>query len=197
MLPPGLILLAAGGSSRMGRPKQLLPWQGRTLLRHACETALGTGCRPIIVVLGNEAAACAREINDLPITPIVNPDWHNGLGSSIAVGTAALEKAKPDISGIMVLLADQPSVTPTLLGQLLDAWLSGEHPIVATKYSQGGGVPALLARAYFEELQQLDSDCGARTLIAREHANVHLVQLSEPLIDLDTPAAYLAAQAGS
>jgi molybdenum cofactor cytidylyltransferase len=187
---PGLILLAAGGSTRMGRPKQLLPWGESTLLRHACETAIATGCSPIIVVLGCEEKACRKVLHGLPVVITTNADWKKGLGSSLEVGVKKLEEEAPHVSGTLIMLADQPTVTADFLTSLLASWKSPERPIAATLYGKEGGVPAVFDRSYFSELRSLEHDRGARALIARDIAFTVLVDPGGNLIDLDTPAAY-------
>ncbi len=183
----GLIILAAGQSSRMGRPKQLLTWNGRTLLRHACETALATTCHPVIVVLGCEAEACAREIGDLDVVKIVNPGWSVGMGQSISVGVLALETRVPDIEGVVLMLVDQPGVTSNLLDLLVAHWASSGGAIAATKYPEGEGVPAVFGREFFPSLRALNFDEGARGLIAQERSRVAVIDPGEELVDLDTP----------
>jgi molybdenum cofactor cytidylyltransferase len=190
MRSPGLILLAAGGSSRMKKPKQLLQWGDKSLLQVACKTALQTECRPVIVVLGCEAEVCRQEIADLPVTVVVNPEWQKGMGSSIAVGVTALESADPETCGALFLLVDQPTVTPDLLNSLVKGWSPPNLPIAAASYGGTGGVPAIFAKTLFPELKALDPERGARALIAREISRTNLIEPGEALIDLDTPEIY-------
>jgi molybdenum cofactor cytidylyltransferase len=197
MQGPGVIILAAGSSSRMGRPKQLLPWKGRTLLRHACETALATSCAPVIVVLGCEAEACARDVNDLSVITVVNAKWELGMGTSVASGISALETIDPGARGAILMLVDQPAVTPSFLERLLSEWTPPDPSIVATRYGDDGGVPALFASSYFSELRALDSARGARAILAREKSHVRLIDPECELIDLDTPSVYAAQSSGA
>jgi molybdenum cofactor cytidylyltransferase len=190
MSGPGLIILAAGASSRMGRPKQLLPWRGRTLLRHASETALATSLRPVLVVLGCEAIACERELAGLNVHRVVNPDWSRGMGTSVACGIASLEHMDPSTTGALFMLVDQPDLTSSFLESIRERWEKGDRRIVATEYGGGGGVPALFSKSYFLELLALDSDRGARQIIAREKSAVALIQPPVELIDLDTPELF-------
>ncbi|MEZ0296457.1 MAG: NTP transferase domain-containing protein [Candidatus Methylacidiphilales bacterium] len=193
MKPPGLILLAAGGSTRMKRPKQLLAWgAGSTLLQHACNTALQTQCHPVLVVLGCEAEACRGAIASLPIATVVHPEWRQGIGSTISAGITALESADPDASGALILLVDQPGVTPALLSSLIAAWSPPHHPIAATSYEGAGGVPAVFDRTLFPKLKALDPERGARSLIARNIAHTALIHSGSTLFDLDTPEVYAA-----
>jgi molybdenum cofactor cytidylyltransferase len=191
--PPGLIVLAAGGSKRMGEPKQLLAWKGRTLLRHACETALATKCRPVVIVLGREAEAGKAELAGLDVIAVVNGVWEQGMGTSVAAGVRALESEAPEIPGALFMLVDQPGVTAPFLDRLVARWAPPNPAIVATQYGEGGGVPAVIDRAFFGELRALESDHGARALIAREKSWVTLVASDEELADLDTPEIYRKA----
>jgi molybdenum cofactor cytidylyltransferase len=190
MSGPGLIILAAGASTRMGRPKQLLPWNGRTFLRHACETALATSLRPVLVVLGCEAAACAQELAGIEVELTTNLHWPQGMGTSVSCGIAALERNTPDASGALVMLVDQPDLTSSFLESILAQWLKGDHAIAATQYAEGGGVPALFSRAFFSELKTLNSDRGARQIIARDKSRVVLLKPQGELADLDTPEVF-------
>jgi len=173
----------------MGQPKQLLPWRGRTLLRHACETALLTNCHPVIVVLGCQAERCQAEIANLPVSTIVNDRWHQGMGTSVACGIAELEQKADNAPASLLMLVDQPDVTPELLRSLIFSWKTNPEKIVATAYDQDGGVPALFPRGYFRDLQSLAADRGARSLIARE-ADLTLVCPAQAIGDLDTPEEY-------
>jgi molybdenum cofactor cytidylyltransferase len=182
-----LIILAAGASSRMGRPKQLLLWKGRSLLRHAAETALATSLRPVFVVLGCEWEACEMELAGLDVSAVINPRWSDGMGTSVAAGIEALEMQDTSITGALLMLVDQPDVTAEFLDWMLARWLKGDSLIVATQYSNGGGVPAIFSRAYFGELRALNADRGARQIIAREASSVALFQPPAEVADLDTP----------
>ena len=187
MRSPGLIILAAGASSRMGQPKQLLPWQGRSLLRHAAETALATSLRPVYVVLGCGWEACEKELAGLDVSAVINPSWADGMGTSVAAGIEALQQHDTNISGALLMLVDQPDVTAEFLDSMLARWLEGNAQIVATQYADGGGVPAIFSRAHFEELRALNADRGARKIIAREASAVVLFPPPAEFADLDTP----------
>lgn len=158
---PALLLLAAGASSRMGTPKQLLPYHGRTLLRHAAETAAATGCAPLILVTGAEHEALLPEVAGLPFQAVHNPRWAAGMGTSIRVGLAAVEAAGT-ARGALIMLADQPLVTVAFLQQLIVAHRQATHPIVAAGYPDGmAGVPAVFAAEVFPALRTLAGSAGA------------------------------------
>ena len=190
MHAPGLILLAAGGSRRMGQPKQLLPFGASTLLRHAAETALATACHPVIVVIGREAARCQNELVGLDVSPVINPDWPQGIGTSIAAGVKSLNRLNSSSPGALLMLVDQPDVTSSFLGTIVARWLENKDFIVGTHYPEGGGVPALFPRRYFDELAGLNSDQGARRVIARKDSAALLISPPKQLLDVDTPESY-------
>ena len=186
----GLILLAAGASRRMERPKQLLPFAGTTLLRHACQTALATVARPVIVVLGAGHAECAAEIADLPVERVINPQWEQGLSGSLRVGLARLIEIAPQLAGVVVLLPDQPLVQPEHVTALLAAWDPPRRPLAAAAYNGILGVPAVFGREFFAELAALTGQEGARALILRHVAETAPVEMAAAAQDVDTPSDY-------
>ena len=122
------LLLAAGGSRRMGHPKQLLLWQGASLVRRAAETALGSRCSELLVVLGSHAAEVSAELGGLPLRTCVNPDWAEGIASSLRTGVEALGE---HADAVLVLLADQPKVDSALLDRLIVG--PGAHPATTAR----------------------------------------------------------------
>ena len=183
-----LLLLAAGASTRMGRPKQLLPYHGRTLLRHAAETAVATGCAPIVLVTGALHDALVDEIDDLPIQTVHNPEWQSGMASSIRTGLMAVAGA----SAVLIMLTDQPLVTPELLMQLLARQQQTQAPIVAATYGDTVGVPAVFDQTMIPRLLQLQGQQGANRLISRLGDAVGRVPFPAGLLDVDTPEEYAA-----
>ena len=191
-----LLLLAAGASTRMGRPKQLLPYRGRTLLRHAAETAVVAGCAPIVLVTGALHDELLAEIVGLPILAVHNPDWETGMASSIRAGLAAVAAAAAP-RAVLVMLTDQPLVTPELLRQLIVQQQATQAPIVAAAYGETLGVPAIFDKSLLPELLKLQGAQGAGRLIARLGAAVGQVAFPAGLLDVDTPAQYTALLQGS
>ncbi|GAA4040490.1 nucleotidyltransferase family protein [Hymenobacter glaciei] len=186
--PVALLLLAAGASTRMGRPKQLLPWQGRSLLRHAAETAVASGCRPIVLVTGALHNELLPEISGLPVRAVRNPAWETGMASSLQAGLATVAGANP--TAILVVLADQPLVTPVLLRQLVALQQRTQAPAVAAAYGGTLGVPAVFSQALFPELQRLQGAQGANRLLTKLGAAVGRVDFPDGLLDVDTPEQY-------
>ena len=187
---PALLLLAAGASVRMGQPKQLLSYRGRTLLRHAAETAAATGCAPLVLVTGALHEELAAEVAGLPFQVVHNAEWETGMASSIRAGLAAVGEAKPD--AVLIMLSDQPLVTPALLRQLLAEQLLTNAPAVAAAYGETLGVPAVFGRAALPALLQLTGAQGAARLLAGLGAAAGRVLFPEGLVDVDTPEQYAA-----
>jgi len=183
-----LVLLAAGGSTRMGQPKQLLSYRGASLLRHAALTAMASQCRPVCIVLGHDADRLEREIADLPVVIAANHTWATGMTSSIRTGLETVLEAAPDISAVLLTLCDQPLVTAELLDRLVHEWRTTGRSIVACDYGEGHGVPALFARPWFGELARLTGDVGAKSILRTHAAQVGLVPFPGGAIDVDSPA---------
>ena len=187
MSETALILLAAGNSSRMGQAKQLLEFRGRTLLRHAVETALAAGCSPVIVVLGARADELTPSLADLPVEIAINDRWEQGMGTSIQTGLNALgERA----SGAILALADQPLVAAEFLAGLIQTHRELGKPIVAARYSGTVGVPVYFARTAFGLLMALPPSQGCKGVILGHASDAFLVDCPEAAIDIDTPEDY-------
>lgn len=183
----------------MGEPKQLLLYRGRSLLRHAAETAAASRCRPIIVVLGAHAESLRGELSELlmhrTVQVVENSGWMNGLGSSISVGVRALVAAKNDIEALIIMLCDQPLVSAQLIDRLVETYERTGKSIVAAEYKGTMGVPALFHRARFAELMTLGGDSGAKQIIAKHNRDLGHVSFPEGNIDIDTPQEYERLQA--
>lgn len=186
-----LLLLAAGGSTRMGRPKQLLEYGGQALLRHSVEQALGSRCRPVVVVLGADADACRAAIDDLPVQIAVNHDWAQGMGSSIRVGMSALAAGESAPEAVLIALCDQPLISSVFLDALVQLHIEQHAPMVAASYDNRPGVPALFARALFPRLAVLDGQAGAKALLqAANSGDILTIPAPQAAVDVDTPDDY-------
>jgi len=183
----GAVILAAGSSSRMGTPKQILQFEGSSLLRRATLAALGAKCRPVVVVTGAHAELCRRELDGFEVAEAFNPKWETGMGSSVRVGIECLMNIDADIAGAVLLLCDQPHVTSDLISTLVATHHTTGSPIIASAYAGSFGVPALFSRTLFKELVQLDGTSGAKEIIKRHASDAHLLPLPECETDVDTP----------
>ncbi|KFN45989.1 nucleotidyltransferase family protein [Arenimonas metalli] len=179
-----LLLLAAGGSRRLGQPKQLLRLDGETLVRRAARLGLATTPAEALVVCGANADAVWAELADLPLRKAVCTAWEHGLGASLAVGLGALS---PDVDGALVVLCDQPALDADHLLALRDAWRRDPARAAASAYAGVLGVPALLPRAWFAHLAEGRQDHGARDLLRANASQVHAVAAPPLADDIDTP----------
>ncbi|HXJ42887.1 MAG TPA: nucleotidyltransferase family protein [Bryobacteraceae bacterium] len=181
----GLILLAAGNSTRMGSPKQLVDYRGKTLLRHAVETALASVCQPVVVVLGANADAIRPSITELPVEIVVNDRWEEGMGTSIHSGVS-LAMAR-DLDGIILALADQPLVSAEFYDRLIAEHRVSGKPIVTSEYAGTVGVPVFFASSHFSKLLALAPDQGCKGIILSHGTDALRIACPEAGIDIDTP----------
>ena len=189
----GLVLLAAGESRRMGRPKQLLPIKGRPLVRHMAEITLRAPVAPVVVVLGARAAEIAPLLDDLPVVVVVNPGWAEGLGSSLRMGAAAMSESEHTLQGLIVALADQPGLTAGHLEALIEEHHRTGKPIVATRCGGHLMPPLFLAASEFGRLAHVRGDQGLRSVLHATGAGAEIASVTnEGLLDLDTPEDFAA-----
>ena len=188
------VLLAAGGSRRLGRAKQLVEVEveGASLLRRAARSAIDGGCRPVVVVLGAEVEQMRTEVEDLPLELAINPAWREGLASSIRRGMAALDDRGDacDLDAVLLLGCDQPALDAAVVRRLLEAHRGrGDSPagIAACQYADTLGTPAVFGRGLFGRLRQLRGDRGAKALLLAAAAGVVRVPWPEGARDVDRP----------
>ncbi len=176
------VVLAAGESRRMGSPKLLLPWGGRSLVRRAAEAALGA-CRRVVVVVGAQADRMRSELTSLPVRVVTNPDYGEGIAASLRRGLQEVS----DAPAVLVVLADQAAVTAEHLRQLVRAYRETGAVVIAASYKDGLGAPAVFARRLFPELMALRGDAGAKRIIERHRQEAVWVPIPEAAVDVDTP----------
>ena len=182
----GLILLAAGSSSRMGQSKQLLKIDGEPLLVHIAKVAVQSGIGPVIAVLGANEAAHRKIIEPMNVKIVVNPGWETGMGSSIKTGLRHLIKILPDTEAAMIMVCDQPLLTSDHLQKLTGALSGNDKLVSASHYSGTAGVPALFHRSLFPEILAMSDDEGAKKIIQQHLHDTVAVNFPEGAIDLDT-----------
>ena len=176
------IILAAGSSSRMNSPKQLLKWRDRPLLEHTILTARSILNERIIVVLGANAQLIQSAINLDTVTTRINPDWQEGMASSIRAGIQALPASA---AATLILLSDQPLITAAHIQNLLAGRQQAPDRIIASLYHQSVGVPALFPAEFFEHLSSLRGDRGAKSLLMKFEKSLLTIPLPEAELDID------------
>lgn len=185
----GLIILAAGGSSRLGFPKQTLLYKGKTLIEIAIEAGIGSKCSTVNVVLGANAAGIQNTIQHYPIHIIDNPDWKEGMASSIRLAVKTLQ-TQPEIDSLIIMLCDQPFVTRATIDNLLYKQQETGKKIIASAYNGTNGVPILFSRSFFDELVSLKGREGAKKILVNHTNNMASVHFKKGGIDIDTIADY-------
>ena len=178
----------------MGKPKQLLQFCGETLLRRAALVALGASCQPVIVVIGANAEESRESLHELDVRAIENQQWQSGMSSSIRTGIEELVAVNPETMAAVIILCDQPLVTVDTIRGLVRAHRETNCSIVASRYGNSYGVPALFGRTRFAELRELNGDEGAKAIIKRHFAQAHLLPFPEGEIDIDTPDDFARLQ---
>ena len=181
------IILAAGDSSRMGRPKQLLEFNGTSLIRHVATVACASRANSVYAVLGSNAESLNRNIEDLGVKTLINSRWKEGISSSIRCAISALPN---DADAVIILLCDQPFITSHHLDEMIEAYTRTGNRIVASAYGNRLGAPALFERTLFPELLDLKADKGARTVITSHQQETLSIRFPSAEFDVDYPADY-------
>lgn len=183
--PVAAIILAAGASTRLGRPKLLLRHHGVPLLRRAVDAAAAGGCAEIVVVLGADAEHYRPLLAGLAVRTVVNAAYREGMSSSIRAGVEAVSEAA---RGAVILLADQPFIDAGIVRRLIDTYHRSGMKIVTCEYGGVRGVPTLFDRALFLELLILEGDQGARQVMAAYPRHVTAVEIPAAAArDVDSP----------
>lgn len=195
----GAIVLAAGNSSRLGRPKQLLLHEGEALVCRSARAAIAGGCAPVVIVVGAEGSRIEQEVAGLAACIVHHPEWSRGIGTSIRAGLGQIVALAPELDALVMLVCDQPFVTAELI-VTLRATCAAKRTNVACSYADTIGLPALFTRSYFPKLATLPDDCGARDLLAQRPRDFARVPFPEGAIDIDTAAdcrAHLSGEESS
>lgn len=185
----GLIILAAGASTRLGKPKQTLLFRGRSLLQLAIEAGMQAHCQPIVVVTGAYASQVVPETRQYAVHVVYNAAWEEGMASGIRCGVAGLLREAPLATGVILMLCDQPFADAALLIQLIQKNQDTGKAIIACSYNHTLGVPALFSSDLFPELLALQGKEGAKKLLA-SHKSVDTVAFPLGGIDIDTLSDY-------
>lgn len=185
----GVVLLAAGKSSRLGSAKQLLVFEGQSLIKRAALIALEVSNK-LIVVTGAQQEKIRIELASLDLLICFNEDYEEGIASSIRVGLAAIKQYFPGVEGVLFIVCDQPYISPALLQRLMQKASEAGKPIVACSYNNTLGIPVLFQKNYFPLLLQLKGDHGGKKIIENHLDDVAVIDFPEGGIDIDTIEDY-------
>ncbi|ACM18476.1 molybdopterin-dioxomolybdenum cytidylyltransferase, putative [Geotalea daltonii FRC-32] len=183
------IVLAAGSSRRMGQPKQLLPFRGRTVIERVVENALASSLQRVIVVLGHEAERIKPLLEQKSVTTVINSAYETGQSSSLKAGLNAIPV---NFDAALFLLGDQPLVTAETIDLIMAGFADSHAPIVIPTFDGQRGNPVLFSRETFPLMDTLNGDCGARTLFQEYAGRIRSIEVQTPaiLMDLDTEEDY-------
>lgn len=183
----GIVILAAGNSSRLGQPKQLLDYQGKTLLGHTVEQALAVNSK-VIVVTGSENPGIEKETGSAGT--VQNENWQEGMASSIHKGLNEMLLKYPEAQNVLITVCDQPHINASVFSELIEERQSSAKGIIASCYSGTLGTPVLFSRSYFNDLLQLKGHEGAKKLLIKYRDDVGQVIFEKGSVDIDTPEDY-------
>ena len=186
----GIVILAAGASTRLGKPKQLLEYRGKTLLAHAINEAVNSNADEVVVILGKNANLFKKEIDEKKVRVTVNSSWEEGMASSLRLGLDTLFYDKPYIDAVIFMVCDQPHISSSILNELIKIQQKTTKQIVTCNYGDSMGPPALFHKKYFEDLVKLSGDTGAREIIQRNMNDVATIPFPAGKIDIDTEQDY-------
>ncbi len=189
MLPShsGVMILAAGASSRLGSPKQLVDYRNKPLLQHMIDLVSGLDFSGKTLVVGANETAILEAVDPGKLGVVRNQNWQEGMASSIRAGLSEILRIDPNAKQVLVLLSDQPLVNLELVLDLFHAHAAGPHSLTASYYRGMAGVPALFSRVYFDELFSLQGDRGARQILNQYPERVNRVPFAQGELDIDTP----------
>jgi molybdenum cofactor cytidylyltransferase len=188
------VILAAGASTRLGQPKQLLRIDGESLLHRTIRMAAEAGYNPIFVVLGYESDRMRQDISGLRSKIVLNPEWQSGMGSSLRCGITALMKENPLPERTLLLLSDQAKLSAGILSELMQRTAEGSSLVAASRYAGRLGVPAIFRKDLYPELLKVEGDQGARSVIEKYSHQTAVIDFPEGSVDIDTPQDLLAFQ---
>jgi molybdenum cofactor cytidylyltransferase len=188
----GIIILAAGASTRMGEPKQLLPIRDQTLLAKVLKTALGSSAKYVITVLGANENILRDAIEWHSVGIVNNTTWEKGIGSSIKAGVQSLMSSVSNLNGVILVVCDQPLLTSQHLTKLIEASEQAQEKIIASAYANTLGAPVCFPKKYFQHLLTLEDHEGAKKIIQQFSNEVTSIDFPGGEIDLDTMDDYRA-----
>ena len=188
MSKTGIIILAAGNSSRMGKPKQLMMYKNKTFLQHIIGEAKNANLEPLICVTGYQSELITKSITGSGVSVVYNDQWREGRGTGIAAGIKQLLLS--DVDSVILAVSDQPHVSADLFDTMLKLRDQSGKGIVASSYAGTLGTPVLFGKNYFEHLKSLSGNQGAKNIVKGNMADVCPVEFEKGNIDIDTKEDY-------
>lgn len=185
-----IIILAAGNSSRMGKPKQLLDFKGKTLLQTVIDEALKTDCSSITVILGANAEEVLVKHQNNQVNFVINKSWENGMASGIVAGLSSLIEKNDKTESIIIAVADQVFIKMSTFNNLIEKHIKTGKNIIASSYAETMGTPVLFGKVYFDALLSLKGTEGAKKLLKQYPLDVETVVFEGGEIDIDTENDY-------
>jgi len=186
MSSTGVIILAAGNSSRLGRPKQLLPYRGKTLLTHVVAEVQAAELWPVVVVTGAFHIEVGDSLRGQSVEIVFNPAWEMGMASGIVAGLSNMLSLHPDVDAVIIAVCDQPFISSALFLQLINTHDASGKGIIACAYADSVGTPVLFGRSYFEQLLALAGSEGAKKLLKQYPDDLATIAFPDGQIDVDT-----------
>jgi molybdenum cofactor cytidylyltransferase len=187
----GIVILAAGSSTRLGQPKQLLIFKGSSLIKRVAKIALEVSGK-VVVVTGHHSEKVKAELLGLPLITIKNDFFQEGIASSIRVGVGALIENFKSLTGVIFLVCDQPYLSQNVLTELIQSAHETGKGIIASAYGETTGIPVLFHKSFFERLLNLKGDMGAKKLIQENLTDMATIDFREGEVDIDTIEDYEA-----
>ena len=184
----GILILAAGNSSRLGQPKQLLQFNGKSLIRHTADEAIKAAGKQVIVITGAHHHLITDALRKRQVHIITNPYWEEGMSSSIYSGLITLLNLYPQLDNLLISVSDQPFISAALFKRMQITQQKTQKGIVASSYASAIGVPVLFSYPYFEPLLDLKGHEGAKKLLLAHQEDMVTVPFPKGNIDIDTPA---------
>ncbi|TQI70478.1 molybdenum cofactor cytidylyltransferase [Gramella sp. Hel_I_59] len=181
-----VLILAAGSSKRLGKPKQLVKFKNKTLLQHSIDVSEALDFSEKIIVLGANEEKILNEVDLKNHKLLVNNNWQEGMSTSLKKGLEEIQKLHPAIENVLVLLSDQPFISELVLQELIDKHLKSNCLASFSEYQKIPGVPAIFSREIFPHLLKIEGDRGARDLIKNGLTNYQLVPFEKGIVDIDT-----------
>lgn len=179
-----ILILAAGNSSRLGKNKQFLTLNGVSLLNRTIETCQMSSLGQVLVILGFEAEKARNEVQSPDVELLINPNWQNGLGESIATGIKALDHT---VDGAYIVLSDQINLDVHTLSKLKKKSIEFPNAIIASKYGEEFGAPCYFPSIYFDALRECGGKKGAKKVLLENIENVKFIDFENGDVDIDTP----------